>query len=92
MIAFVKESEALMEKGQLDKLKNDEGQCWSCSVFSVKGFSTLLYLMSFISSYHSAGAGFLQHVEAVCGGLEPRRHAFLHQLQERNQHHSGTAS
>lgn len=25
MITFVKESEALMEKGQLDKLKNDEG-------------------------------------------------------------------
>lgn len=26
MITFVKESEALMEKGQLDKLKNDEGK------------------------------------------------------------------
>lgn len=27
MIAFVKESEALIEKGQLDKLRNDEGEC-----------------------------------------------------------------
>lgn len=26
MVTFVKESEALMEKGQLDKLKNDEGK------------------------------------------------------------------
>lgn len=26
MIAFVKESEALTEKGQLDRLKNDEGE------------------------------------------------------------------
>ena len=25
MIAFVKESEGLMERGQLDRLKNDEG-------------------------------------------------------------------
>lgn len=26
MIAFVKEAEALMEKGQLDRLKNEEGE------------------------------------------------------------------
>lgn len=26
MIAFVKASEALIEKGQLDRLKNDEGE------------------------------------------------------------------
>lgn len=26
MIAFVKEAEALMEKGQLDRLKNEEGK------------------------------------------------------------------
>lgn len=26
MIAFVKEAEALMEKGQLDRLKSDEGE------------------------------------------------------------------
>ncbi len=44
------------------------------------------------SSYHAAGAGVLQLLEAVCGGLESRRHALLHQLQERDQHHSGTVS
>lgn len=26
MIAFVKEAEALLEKGQLERLKNDEGE------------------------------------------------------------------
>ncbi|KAK2887347.1 hypothetical protein QQF64_013533 [Cirrhinus molitorella] len=36
MIAFVKESEALMEKGQLDKLKNDEARITQL----VRGFST----------------------------------------------------
>ncbi|XP_068071369.1 vacuolar protein sorting-associated protein 52 homolog isoform X2 [Danio rerio] len=35
MIAFVKESEALMEKGQLDKLKNDEARITQL----VRGFS-----------------------------------------------------
>ncbi|XP_050960178.1 vacuolar protein sorting-associated protein 52 homolog [Labeo rohita] len=36
MIAFVKESEALMEKGQLDKLKNDEARITQL----VRGFSS----------------------------------------------------
>jgi len=48
MIAFVKESEGLIEKGQLDKLKNDEGQCWNCFVFTVNFYIVLLYFSSFI--------------------------------------------
>lgn len=31
MIAFVKEAEALMEKGQLERLKSDEGE-WQLAV------------------------------------------------------------
>ncbi|GAA6079756.1 vacuolar protein sorting-associated protein 52 homolog, partial [Tachysurus ichikawai] len=36
MITFVKESEALMEKGQLDKLKNDEGKELNLNTVCVK--------------------------------------------------------
>lgn len=34
MIAFVKEAEALMEKGQLDRLKNEEGEKVTGSVMN----------------------------------------------------------
>lgn len=33
MIAFVKEAEALMEKGQLERLKNEEGELWERAAF-----------------------------------------------------------
>lgn len=44
MIAFVKEAEALLEKGQLDRLKNEEGErvgfCW----FDIKREGALYFI------------------------------------------------
>lgn len=83
MIAFVKEVEGLAERGQLERLRGEEGE-WGTDLWGggEQEEEILAPLISPLSLPHSpgdtAGARLRRNLEGFSGDSQPGRHALLH--------------